>query len=216
MLAFLRDNARVFEVDLSDERLGRALAADAKLFDEVTAALRTRGIYSDAVWRYALVADKGGRELAEYVAMTASLTRKWLHPFFSGDSAEYDPVQRADWYLAELAPLICPRAHSDGVLQRLSAHFLVDLKLLFSASPFSLDSDNDKICAVSPNETAKISLPGARVPRDAARRVRLRHADAGQVAHRLQGRGPAALQPRSSPTPRSWFVCCERKDTKEW
>ena len=31
-------------------------------------------------------------------------------------------------------------------------YYLADLELLFSASPFSLDSDNDKICAVSPNE----------------------------------------------------------------
>ena len=38
-------------------------------------------------------------------------------------------------------------------------YYLVILELLFSASPFSLDSDNDKICAVSPNETAKVSLP---------------------------------------------------------
>ena len=88
-----------------------------------SAALRQRGLYNAAVWRYALVAGKGGRGLAEYMAMTAQLTRKWLHPFFSGDTLEYDPVQRADWNLAELAPLICPRAHSDGVIQRLSAHF---------------------------------------------------------------------------------------------
>ena len=85
-------------------------------------ALRQRELYSAAVWHYALVADKGGREMAEYMA-TVQLTRKWLHPFLSGDSLEYDPVQRADWNLAELAPLICPRAHSDGVIQRLSAHF---------------------------------------------------------------------------------------------
>ena len=33
MLELLSDSARAFEVDLSDERLGRTLAADAKLFD---------------------------------------------------------------------------------------------------------------------------------------------------------------------------------------
>ena len=64
--------------------------------------------------------NHGGRELAEYVAMKAQLKKKWLHPFSSGDSGgiEYDPVQRADWNLAEFTPLICPCANEVEAPQR--------------------------------------------------------------------------------------------------
>jgi len=151
VLSFLASNARAFEVDLGDERLGRALAADAKLFDEVTAVLKSRGLYSEAVWRYALVSDKGGRELAEYVSMTPQLKEKWLHPFFGGDgddsSVEYDPVERADWNLAEFAPLICPRAHSEGVIQRLSASFLGEYARFLLLMAFRSSSAADMAAA---------------------------------------------------------------------
>ena len=54
--------------------------------------------------------NHGGRKLAEYVAMTAQLKKKWLDPFSSGKSGgvEYDPVQRPDGNLTEFTPLICP------------------------------------------------------------------------------------------------------------
>ena len=55
-----------------------------------------------------------------------SLRRSGSTCFVSGDggSAEYDPVQHADWNLVKFAPLICPRVHSDGVIRQLSEQFL--------------------------------------------------------------------------------------------
>jgi len=147
VLSFLGENARAFEVDLSDERLGRALANDGKLFDEVTKVLKERGLYSEAVWRYALIADKGGKELAEYVAMTSALKEKYLHPYFGGDDVEYDPVDRNDWNLAEFAPLICPRAHSDGVIQQLSTSFLGEYARFLLLMAFRSSSAGDMAAA---------------------------------------------------------------------
>ena len=55
--------------------------------------------------------------------MMLQLKGKWLLPYFPGDDLEYDPVERSDW---RLAPLICPRAHSEGVIQKLSEPFLCE------------------------------------------------------------------------------------------
>ena len=99
------------------------------------------------MWRYALTSDKGGRELAEYVAMTPQLKEKWLHPYFSGADVEYDPVQRCDWSLAEFAPLICPRAHSEGVIQTLSESFLGEYARFLLLMAFRSSSRGDMAAA---------------------------------------------------------------------
>ena len=46
-----------------------------------------------------------------------------------GDSGgvEYDPVQRADWNLAEFAPLVCPCANEVEAPQRADELFGIEL-----------------------------------------------------------------------------------------
>ncbi len=66
IVEFISSNPRAYEVELS--KCGNRLAKDCKFFDNLTAVLKERGIYDECVWKYALVSDKGGAELSEYLS----------------------------------------------------------------------------------------------------------------------------------------------------
>jgi len=121
ILAFCSSNARVYEVEWT--KLGDRLAADPKFFDALTAVLRERGIYSESVWKYALISDKGGAELSELLAMNERFI-KYILPYFESAHFAFDPLERFHWSLTEFAPLISARTHCDGTIQALSHKFL--------------------------------------------------------------------------------------------
>eukprot|EP01083_Nonionella_stella_P016822 46962_1 len=121
ILNFLATNPQCYEVDLA--KLCSRLYGDAKFFDEATAVLKTRGIYDESVWKYALVSDKGGAELAEYLSQQKTFL-EYIHPYFDSTHFKYDPFDRADWSATEFYPLQSARCHCDGVIQALSPAFV--------------------------------------------------------------------------------------------
>ena len=121
IIAFCAENPRVYEVEWS--KVGSRLAAEPKFLDALTAVLKERGIYTESVWKYALVSDRGGAELCEFLAMNDRFV-KYILPYFSGDALHFDPFERFHWSLTEFAPLISARTHCDGTIQPLSHKFL--------------------------------------------------------------------------------------------
>jgi len=137
ILTFLESNARAYEVDLG--KLSSRLASNAKFFDEVTAVLKKREIYDERVWRYALVADKGGKELCEFLTQKDAFL-DYMYPCFESAHLSYNPFDRHRWCLSEFAPLISSRTHCDGQIQALSDRFLNAYGEFLYLSAFRSDS----------------------------------------------------------------------------
>jgi len=108
----------------------------------VTAELKKRDIYDEKVWKYALVSDKGGAELTEYLSQQDKFL-EYIHPFFESGNFNYDPFDRMDWSLTEFAPLISNRVECDGAIQDLSKKFMDEygkFLLLVAFRSFSQES----------------------------------------------------------------------------
>lgn len=150
IIGFCESNPRVYEVEWS--KLSSRLAAEPKFFDALTAVLKERGIYEESVWKYALVSDKGGAELSEFLAMNEKFI-KYILPYFSSDAFNFDPFERFHWSLTEFAPLISARTHCDGTIQPLSHKFLdqyaiILLILSFRSASVGGISSADKLVLV--------------------------------------------------------------------
>eukprot|EP01083_Nonionella_stella_P280997 956133_1 len=140
IVEFISSNPRAYEVELS--KCGNRLAKDCKFFDNLTAVLKERGIYDECVWKYALVSDKGGAELSEYLSQQSKFL-EYIHPYFESDNFNYNPFDRFDWSLTEFNPLISNRCECDGTIQPLSDKFLDEygkFLLLVAFRSFSRES----------------------------------------------------------------------------
>lgn len=112
VFAFLETH-NLARVNLS--RVAWRCKAGVEFFRKLTAAVRARLGYDDAIWRYA-VYHNDAPVLKEWLAHRADLD---CGPWFASPLYNVDPVERGTYEHLEYSPLINPRAHRVGAEWRI-------------------------------------------------------------------------------------------------
>jgi hypothetical protein len=110
--------------------------SDPKFFDDITRVLKDRQMYNTQIWSYSLVADRGGKELGEYLSQNKKFAGEF-GPAFNSDLVTYDPFTQRQVCVMDMMPMVNPRSNgntADASQNYKDAYVALLTRLAFTSS----------------------------------------------------------------------------------
>jgi len=150
ILEFLGNSPQALSVDLS--KICWRFPDNSEFFDNVCATLRSRQIYSDDIWAYSLLLDKGRRnqELGEFLANNAAF-RRYVGGSLSCDVVALDFEAVRDYQITEFWPLLNPRSHQVAISSTEFNEYYADFLYMLAFKTGGADqiTITDKLCLLN-------------------------------------------------------------------